>query len=545
MKATNIASSQGHKSFALTPRGILSVLFRRRRLITLTFLGTAAGLLLAVLIMPNSYQAEVKFLVERQRIDPVITADPKDASAAVRGVTEDELNSEVELLMSRDLLERVVVACHLWEPKNKWSIAGMKLQLLKALHLAPDQKTAIYNAVINLEQGLQVTILPSSDLIKATYASTSPGGAADVLSKLSAFYIEKNASIHRPTGTFEFFQQQAKEYEKNLAAAEARLVEFNREKGVVSADVEKQIALQKMNEFDTSLKQAKAGIAETEQRVKELSGLTGAAAPRVTTQVRTSEDSQLLSNLKTTLLTLELKRTELLQKFDPSYRLVKEAEQQIAQTKGAIEQAEKAAVREETTDRDPTYDWAQTELAKAKADLVGLHARAVVMQDTVHSLQAKVLQLDADGTKQQALMRAVKSGEENYTLFRQKQEEAGVADALSNKRILNVAVAQATAVPLTPYGPSLPLKMLLGIVLAGLVGIGAAFGADYLDPSFRTPAEVEDELTIPVLAAVPINLNGYRNGFGHTNGNGNGNGNGKRHKHVETHNGPEVIASTN
>ena len=157
--------------------------------------------------------------------------------------------------MSRDLLERVVVACHLWEPKNKWSIAGMKLQFLKLVHLAPDQKTAIYNAVVNLEQALQVQILPSSDLIKVTYASSSPTGSADVLEKLSTFYIEKNASIHRPTGTFEFFQQQAQEYEKNLAAAEARLVEFNRQKGVVSADVEKQIQLQKMNEFDTSLKQ--------------------------------------------------------------------------------------------------------------------------------------------------------------------------------------------------------------------------------------------------------------------------------------------------
>src|SRR6185312_6364996 len=60
MKASNKASQS--KSMALTPRGILAILFRRRRLITLTFLGTAAGLLLAVLIMPSSYQAEVKFL---------------------------------------------------------------------------------------------------------------------------------------------------------------------------------------------------------------------------------------------------------------------------------------------------------------------------------------------------------------------------------------------------------------------------------------------------------------------------------------------------
>ena len=69
--------------------------------------------------MPSSYQAEVKFLVERQRVDPVVTTEQKDNNTATRGVTEDELNSELELLMSRDLLERVVVACHLWDVRSR------------------------------------------------------------------------------------------------------------------------------------------------------------------------------------------------------------------------------------------------------------------------------------------------------------------------------------------------------------------------------------------------------------------------------------------
>jgi capsular polysaccharide biosynthesis protein len=33
--------------------------------------------------------------------------------------------------------------------------------------------------------------------------------------------------------------------------------------------------------------------------------------------------------------------------------------------------------------------------------------------------------------------------------------------------------------------------------------VGAAFLADYLDPSFRTPEEVQRILQIPVLAAIP------------------------------------------
>jgi hypothetical protein len=40
-------------------------------------------------------------------------------------------------------------------------------------------------------------------------------------------------------------------------------------------------------------------------------------------------------------------------------------------------------------------------------------------------------------------------------------------------------------------------------LIAGTVSLGAVFVQEYLDPSFRTPMEVSEELNIPVLAAVP------------------------------------------
>jgi hypothetical protein len=51
------------------------------------------------------------------------------------------------------------------------------------------------------------------------------------------------------------------------------------------------------------------------------------------------------------------------------------------------------------------------------------------------------------------------------------------------------------------------------------VSTGLAFSQEYLDSSFRTPAEVLSELKIPVLASVPL----YgRNGNGDHGVNGNG-----------------------
>jgi len=52
--------------------------------------------------------------------------------------------------------------------------------------------------------------------------------------------------------------------------------------------------------------------------------------------------------------------------------------------------------------------------------------------------------------------------------------------------------------------------MLLGTLLAATVTLGAVFIQEYMDPSFRTPAQVSAELNIPVLASVPQRFEDFR-----------------------------------
>jgi hypothetical protein len=64
----------------------------------------------------------------------------------------------------------------------------------------------------------------------------------------------------------------------------------------------------------------------------------------------------------------------------------------------------------------------------------------------------------------------------------------------------------------------------VGFLLAMAVSTGLVFTQEYLDSSFRTPAEVLSELKIPVLASVPLYGSANGNGNGHYGSNGNGNG---------------------
>jgi capsular polysaccharide biosynthesis protein len=55
--------------------------------------------------------------------------------------------------------------------------------------------------------------------------------------------------------------------------------------------------------------------------------------------------------------------------------------------------------------------------------------------------------------------------------------------------------------------------ILVGFGSATVLGIGAAYAADYFDPSFHTPAQVVDFLDIPVVIAVSKKTTDLGNGF--------------------------------
>jgi uncharacterized protein involved in exopolysaccharide biosynthesis len=328
--------------------------------------------------------------------------------------------------------------------------------------------------------------------------------AARVLSSVAALYLEKHLQVHRSDGEFTFFDQETKQLRERLGSAEARLTDFTREKGVVSAQLERDLTLRKASELEASLVQTRAAIAETERRIQTLKQQAALIPPRTTTQLRTADNPQLLQQMKSTLLQLELKRTELLSKFEPTYRPVQDLEKQISDTRAAIAGEENAPIRDETTDQNSTYEWVKSELAKARTDLSGLKARATANETALAKYSETARSLQQASVVQEDLQRTAKTQEENYLLYLRKEEEARINDALDRRGILNVGIADPPTVPALP-SRSIWHYALLGVLLAGTASVGLAFLSDFMDPSFRTPDEVVALLDSPVLASLPKN----------------------------------------
>ena len=451
---------------SLVLRDWVAIVFRRRRSFVLCFWTVLLGGVIAAILQPNRYASEMKILVKRERADPMVTSEASAVQQTSSEVTEEELNSEVELLRTRDLLEKVVRVCGLQEQSASLNSSWFPTFIgnVTAKPVAGED-TRVPQAVDLLRKKLSIEVMRKTSLILVTYESQDPALAARVLSTLSELYLQKHLDVHRPAGAFDFFHQEAERYHQRLGQAQAKLVDFNRSKNVISSQFEKDAALQKFTEFQSGLRQTEAAVAETEHRISVLREQINTIPLRMTTQVRKMDDAALLSRLRTDAVGLELKRTELLQKFAPSYRPVQELDAQIAQTRIALVEAEKAQLHEETTDQDPTHLLVTEEIAKANAELAGLKARAESMRQTAQVYRGNARSLESKEIAQSGLLRSIKAEEERYLLYLNKEEEARISEALDRRRIINVAVAEAATLLPMPSNHRL-LTMAVGLLLA-------------------------------------------------------------------------------
>jgi uncharacterized protein involved in exopolysaccharide biosynthesis len=470
---------------------VLALGRRHRRVIALAFAGVFLGTLLVAVFSPLNYQARTTLIVRQQRLDPLVSADSSTPMPSSTQINDIDINSEVELIKSQDILENVAIACDLTggiRSRDTGSVPTDDPQVLAA-------------SVLKVRSSLKVTPVAKTNLISISYDAANPQKAAQVLNTLVRVYMDKRLALHQSADTLDFFAQQTQRYQQGLAQAESRLSEFSQKAGVVSPEQQKDATLQKLSEFQADVKQTETSISEIQKRIETLEAQQPTLQPRVVTQVRMSDNPQLMVQLKSTLLNLELKRTELLQKFQPTYRLVQEVDTQIVQTRSAIEAAGQSQLRDETTDSNPTYQWVDSELAKEKSELTAQQARAEALGQAVRSYQQKAKSLDDQQMLEQDLVRDEKAQESNYLLYQRKEEEARISNALDRSHIVNVAVAEPAETPVIPTRSRL-FTFLVGLFAALITGIGSAVAAEYLSPSLKTPEDVQVLLDVPVLVSV-------------------------------------------
>src|SRR5438552_439431 len=172
----NHFESKSRVNLITSPRDIVAVGFRHWRVMIWSFLGTAVAAAL-VLLWWNPYQTELDILLHHQRVDPVLTTQ----IATLGGFSQDavapeEQNSEVQMLLSQDLLLKVAEQSGLYKKVFMLPWSNPALRIPKAAKA--------------LSKNLVITPLTKSNVITVTYTSSDPQMALRVLDSLSRSYVE-------------------------------------------------------------------------------------------------------------------------------------------------------------------------------------------------------------------------------------------------------------------------------------------------------------------------------------------------------------------
>jgi uncharacterized protein involved in exopolysaccharide biosynthesis len=319
---------------SITVRDVATPLFRRKRLLGGSFAGLVVLAIVAAFLLSGTYLCRMEILVERERTDPSVGAGANSQTPAVPlPLTEEEINSEAELLLSPDLLRQVVLANGLQDREK-----GL---LKRALHGRQPEEWYVANAVKHLSQKLNIAVVKKTNMIEVSYKSSDPKLAFGVLDKLSVLYMEKHLTVHRPTGSYEFFAKETDKYKQALAESEARLAGFGKAEGVAAPDAQRADLAQLTMNSVAAFHQSEQMIAADGQRIKHLEDKMKEIPSRSSTQEVSNSANLLLQQLQQNLLAARLKRSQLVLKYDPSYPLVLQADQEIAQTETAIADAQK------------------------------------------------------------------------------------------------------------------------------------------------------------------------------------------------------------
>ena len=485
----------------LSVRDAASVWFRHKLLLTVTFLTIAVGTAAVTLLLPNEYESRTKILVKNLRTDVPITPERTtgpNGIASDKDVSETQINSEIEVLTSKDLLNQVARECGLAK-------AGPPslLQKLRLKETPQNEAGRIEQATERLAKDLAISPVKKANIIEITYSSSSPQTAVAVLRKLGELYLEKRTKLHRPAGTYEFFKSKADAYEQELREAEKQLSTFQQTMSVISPGQQKDLTVQKMTELKAKLLETEAFLKEVNERITRLEQQMGTLQPRIVTQSRALPNQYSAERLNTMMVELQNKRTELLTKFKPSDRLVKEVDQQIQTTRAALEKAISQTATEQATDLNPLRQTLDTELARARVDQAGAASRRASLASQVQDYERQLSRLEGGSAQYHELARRVKESEDNYQLYQKKEEEARITDELDQNKITNVSLAEAPVEPQLPSRPNRPLNLLLGIFLGAVVSVACMITAEFFRESVQTPHELEGLTGRLVLATVP------------------------------------------
>jgi uncharacterized protein involved in exopolysaccharide biosynthesis len=486
----------------------------RRRTAFLEAAGIVFGLVvIGTMLWPPVYESTAEILVQNNRAQLLVSPDLQTESAQnpaiiTNPVSEQDLNSEVELITSTPLIEQALKGLHLRPSDTASSLlhntVGLALDLpeegYRLLH-GEAPITARDQWAIKLAHHLTAFPIKRSDIVEVSFRAHDAAWAQTFLSRLIDQYMRYHAMLSHDPQAAKFFSEQAGLLGRQLDAAEDNLRKLEVKTGITSLPDQQQALVNQLSQLQIQDAQASAKLASTRQQIAALQGELHKTPERIGTE-KQSVQNLALQQIKPEVMRLESERAELLTRYQPTSRRISEIDARLAAAKKILNHENHLVVQQVSTNLNPVWVTLDQGLGQAQASASALAASHNAFTQQIQAMHKQLIAMVDNGVLIEQAQRKVASAKETYLSYLRKSEEARAAQGLNSSQILNVSLAQAPDDPIAPVLPIVWLNLLAGFALAVAVGFGVAYWEERSDPRLYSAVAVEEASGVSNIAVL-------------------------------------------
>ncbi|HKA28902.1 MAG TPA: GumC family protein [Candidatus Binatia bacterium] len=473
-------------------------IFRRWKLVVGVYLGIVVMAVSGIFVLPPIYQTAGKVLLTTDRAE-VSTGDKTPSLVRTDEVSEGEINSQVQILKSRELIDQVLSDMNPTKDdddeaaeSDSWALrvlhapASLLRTAYKRLHHIDNLKpgSPLYWKTRAVLERLDVSNAHPSNIIEVGYVSSDPTWAQDFVNRLMKAYVEHHAKMQQISQAQDFFNQQSELLRQKLANSESELRKARERAGTLAGQQNE--VHERLNEFNAELSRARIARVEQEKRMAFLEQTLAGKGGRVATPE---------------LIELEAKRADLIGKYKPDSERVKEIDSQI-------ERLRKAIAGYATFTGGPASDGtggtaAGTDLVAGRAALAALQGREAALSKAAEDYKKQADFLDSQNFDLARLERQVKLDEETYSSYVRSAEQSRLTNAVEQSKLLRLQIIEEAPLPLEAIAPKKG-RILFFALFGGLVmATGLGLARDHLDSTIKSSADVRRYANLETLLALP------------------------------------------
>ena len=342
----------------------MTVLFKHRYTILIIFFAVVATVTIGSFLLAPTYEAKSSLLIKFGReyiYRSEVGERGSDSRPSIPLNQEEVINSEIQILTSRDLIEKVITT-------------------LKVENIYPDfvedppkTMTPLEAAILQFEKKLSVEGIKKSNVIEISFQHKDPRMAAKAVNLLVDFLKEKHLQVYSDPKS-SFLEQQLSAYEQRLKESQNQLEVFKQKYRVFSLEEQRTLLLKQRTDLDTVFKTAQNQVRELQNKLSSLKNQMQTISKDVPLYTET-ERYKIIDDAKAQLLTLQLKEQELLQRYNEDRPLVVNVRKEIKIVQDFIKEQEEDLKGKVRTGQNIVYQDLEREMMKTQAELSSQEAK--------------------------------------------------------------------------------------------------------------------------------------------------------------------------